>query len=149
MVTFDVFFSRLLISLRMRLLINFILFLVGLIRRYGKLYYISERLDSMVRREAYVIFKDYKDNFGNSLSCRLINFVKSEVGLISKRIFDDINERLRKISGVIIWRSFAVVIEWFKAIEDKENCFFAVFDIVEFYSSIFEALLSEVLTWVR
>ena len=34
------------------------------------------------------------------------------------------------------WKSSASVIEWFMKKEDKKNCIFIKFDIIEFYPSI-------------
>ena len=52
---------------------------------------IADRMDMMAKREVFVTLKDHKDNFENSLLCRLINLVKSGMGLVSKRILDNIN----------------------------------------------------------
>ena len=38
----------------------------------------------MAKREASITLKDHKENFKNSLPCRLINPAKSEMGLVSK-----------------------------------------------------------------
>ena len=111
--------------------------------------HLTERLDAMAKREAYVTLKDHKGNFANNLPCRLINPAKSEIGMISKRILDGINEQLRKTPGITMWRSSTAVIEWFQAIEDKSNCSFMCFDIVDFYPSITETLLDKALTWAR
>ena len=56
---------------------------------------IADRMNVMLERAAYITLKDHKENFKNSLSCRLINPAKSEMGLVSKRILDSINGRLK------------------------------------------------------
>ena len=110
---------------------------------------LAGRMDTMAEREAYVTLKDHKERFADNLPCRLINPAKSEIGLISKRIIDNINASIRAKAGVTIWRSSAAVIEWFRAIEDKGSCSFMCFDIVEFYPSITEKLLHTALTWAK
>ena len=57
---------------------------------------ITDRMDTMAKREAFITLKDPKDNCENSLPCRLINPAKSEMGLGSKRILDNINGRLKE-----------------------------------------------------
>ena len=51
---------------------------------------IANRMDVMARRKSFITSKDHKENFENSLPCRLINPAKSEMGRISKQILDDI-----------------------------------------------------------
>ena len=57
---------------------------------------LDKRVDAMAKREAFITLKDHKDNFLNSLPCRLINPAKNEMGLVSKHIVDDTNGRLKK-----------------------------------------------------
>ena len=90
----------------------------------------------MAKREVFITLKDHKENFKNSLPCRLINPAKREMGLVSKRILDNINGRLKGKLDVTLWKNSAAVIEWFRLIERKENCMFTNFDIVEFYPTI-------------
>ena len=99
-------------------------------------------MDMMARREAFITVKDHKDNFENSLLCRLIYPAKSDMGLVSKRILNNINGRLKEKLDVTLWKNLAAVIEWFRSIEMKESCTFTNFDIVEFYLSILENLLN-------
>ena len=44
---------------------------------------------------AFITVKDHKKNFPNSLKCRLINAMKSEIGIISKNILDKITRNIR------------------------------------------------------
>ena len=106
---------------------------------------IANRMDVMAKAEAFITLKDHKDNFENSLPCRLINPAKSNLGIISKQILDDMNQKLIKKLEVTIWKNSAAVIEWFRSIERKDRCTFISFDIVNFYPSISEKLLDEAL----
>lgn len=58
---------------------------------------IDDRVDKIVNKEVFIIFKDYKLNFVNKLICWLINFIKLEIGKISKRIFDRINSKIIRV----------------------------------------------------
>ena len=110
---------------------------------------IADRMDAMARRESFITLKDHKDNFENALPCRLINPAKSEMGKISKRILDDINNKLKRKLNVTLWKNSAAVIEWFRSIEMKESCTFTSFDIVEFYPSISEDLLNRAIRFAK
>ena len=57
---------------------------------------IDDRVEQFSNRNAYVTIKDHKDNFPNSVKCRLINPAKSEIGIISKHYLENINNSIRK-----------------------------------------------------
>ena len=106
---------------------------------------VADRLEILARKEAFLTLKDHKPNFANSLPCRLINPAKTELGLISKRILDKVNTSLKKHLDVQLWKDSSAVVEWFQSIDRKNDCVFTCFDIVEFYPSISEKLLTEAL----
>ena len=69
-------------------------------------------MDIMAKKESYIKLKDHKDNFTNNLPCRLINSIKNEMGIVSKRILDSINTKLRsKLHGIQLWKNSAAVIQ--------------------------------------
>lgn len=41
---------------------------------------ISNRIETMARKQAFITLKDHKENFENNPSCRLINPAKSNMG---------------------------------------------------------------------
>ena len=108
---------------------------------------IDERIECMAQSQAFISLKDHKENFENNPKCRLINPAKSELGKISKIILDRINNDIRSSSRVNQWRSSTAVIEWFKAINEKNKHTFISFDIVDFYPSISEELLDKAISW--
>ena len=110
---------------------------------------IANRMDVMAKREAFITLKDHKENFENSLLCRLINPAKSEMELVSKQILDNINLRLKQKLDVTLWKNSAAVIKWFRSIEMKENCMFTNFNIVEFYPTISEDFLNSALLFAK
>ena len=68
---------------------------------------------------------------------------------MSKRILDSINGRPKEILDVTLWKNSVAVIEWFRSIEMKENCTFTNFDIVDFYPTISEDLLSSAISFAK
>ena len=103
----------------------------------------------MAQKQAFIKLKDHKENFNNNPTCRLINPAKSNLGRVSKSILDKINRKIREATGVNQWRSTRSVIEWFTRISNKERHTFLVFDIVDFYPSISEKLMSEALNYAK
>ena len=69
------------------------------------------------------------------------------MGRIAKCKLQSINEEIRSATNVNQWRCTTTVIEWFKALEDKNDLKFLKFDIVEFYPSITEELLEDALNF--
>ena len=105
----------------------------------------SEKMNCMARKEAFITLKDHKVNFANALPCRLINPAKPEMGKISKAILDRIISAVQQQLPLNMWKSTAAVSDWFTGIERKQECSFICFDIVEFYPSITKDLLDRAL----
>ena len=114
-------------------------------QRIAKELNVADRLETLARKEAFITLKDHKPNFANNLPCRLINPAKTELGLISKRILDKINTSLNRQLDVQLWKDSSTVVEWFQSIDQKKDCVFTCFDIIDFYPSISEKLLTEAL----
>ena len=110
---------------------------------------VGDLINIMAKTPAFITLKDHKDNFESNPKCRLINPSKSELGKVSKVILDDINNRLREKLKVNQWKNSNSVISWFNSIKDKPSHTFLSFDIVEFYPSITEKLLDNVIKWAK
>lgn len=82
---------------------------------------ISDRIESMTKREAFISLKDNEENFQNHPTCWLINPAKCELGKISKIILDQIKTTIRSTINVNQWRSSRSVITWFKSIDEKKR----------------------------
>lgn len=108
---------------------------------------LEDRIEKMAKKESFITLKDHKPNFQNSAPCRLINPTKSEIGKISKQITERIVKNVRNKTSLSIWRSTQEVIEWFKEIPNKSQHSFVCFDIVDFYPSINQTLLSKAITF--
>ncbi|KAJ8035062.1 hypothetical protein HOLleu_22153 [Holothuria leucospilota] len=110
---------------------------------------VSDKIDTMTVKQAFITLKDHKDSFAAKPSYRLINPAKSEMGKVSKVILDTINTKIRSMSKVNQWRNTLSVIDWFRHIPDKNRCTFVVFDIVDFYPSISSVLQLTALSWAK
>ena len=111
---------------------------------------LDDRIESFAKREAFVTLKDHKDNFVSHPKCRIINPAKSEIGKISKHHMDTINTTIRKKTKLNQWHSTSSVIAWFSINVPKKNeCKFLKFDIVNFYPSITEELLTASIGFAR
>ncbi len=106
---------------------------------------LDDRIDTTAHNQAFLTLKDHKPNFPNKPTCRLINPSKSELGKVSKKILDSINQQVRDQLPLNQWKNTDAVTKWFNNIDDKPNNTFITFDICEFYPSITHELLSEAL----
>ena len=110
---------------------------------------LGDRVQCIAPNEAFITIKDHKPNFPNNIKCRLLNPCKSEIGKISKKYLENINESVRNALNVNQWRNTDSVLDWFKAINDKRNCHFVKFDIVSFYPSISKTTLMNALEFAK
>ena len=108
---------------------------------------IDNRVDSLATKDSFITLKDHKPNFSNNPTCRLINPSKSEIGIISKKILQRINSSIVKSTNINQWKNTDAVIKWFNSISNKSTRSFVCFDIIDFYPSISEELLSKALTF--
>ena len=106
---------------------------------------LDDGIEKLAKNEAFITLKDHKLAFNDHPTCRLINPSKSEIGVVSKHILDEINSAV--ISGTQInqWKNTASVLKWLNNLENKEKLWFICFDVCEFYPSINEKLLSKAL----
>ena len=108
---------------------------------------LDDRVEVSASRDAFITLKDHKPDFINNPTCRLINPTKSEIGIISKHILDNINKEIIKVTKANLWRSTSNVIEWFQAVPSKSQHAFITFDVCDFYPSISEQLLIKALDY--
>ena len=104
--------------------------------------------------ETFITLKEHKDNFFNKPSCRLINPTKNELGKISEKIIEQINQEILKKTDVNEWNvehkwDTSNVINWFNNIENKKDCSFIQCDIKEFYPSITEEILEKAISFAK
>ena len=106
---------------------------------------LDDRVEKLVKKEAFITLKDHKPTFHDYPTCHLINPSKSEIGVISKQILDEINTSIIKNTQITQWKNTSSILKWFKSLENKEELSFICFDVCEFYPSITENLLSKAL----
>jgi len=109
--------------------------------------HIEDRVMVTSKREAFLTLKDHKPNFRNNPTARLINPTRSEIGIISKKILDKINGNITQKLELNLWRSTASVLQWFTNIDGNERHSFVTFDVIDFYPSISDKLLSDALEY--
>lgn len=68
-----------------------------------------------------ITFKNHKANFSKNPKFRLVNPVKTEIGIISKYIIDSISNKLNRELNLQIWGNSKSVVDWFKEISHKCN----------------------------
>ena len=117
--------------------------------KFAKKAGVGDRMEVSAANNAFITLKDHKDNFANNPTTRLINPAKNEIGRISKVILDRINAAVREKTELNQWKNTSSVIEWFRAIQDKDAYTFTVFDVKDFYPSISETLLKEALNFAK
>ena len=103
---------------------------------------LDDRIEKLAKNEAFITLKDHKPAFNDHSTCRLINPSKSEIGVVSKHILDEINSAVISSTQINQWKNTASVLKWFNSLENKEKLSFICFD---FYPSINEKLLSKAL----
>jgi len=108
---------------------------------------LDDRIEVSANRDSFITMKDHKPDFLNNPTCQLINPSKSEIGIISKQILDNINKKVINATKVNQWKSTSNTIEWFKAIPEKAQHAFITFDVCDFYPSISEQLLMKALDY--
>ena len=104
---------------------------------------IDDRLQQMQETEAFITVKDHKEGFPHTLSFRLINPSKSDIGKISKSILDKINKAIVSTTSVNHWKNTSDVIKWFKSSPGKRVPSFVNFDVENFYPSISVKLFTD------
>lgn len=110
---------------------------------------IDERVEILAKRPAFITLKDHKENFRNSPTCRLINPTKSELGKVSKKIVEKINNSIKQKTNLNQWQNSSSVIDWFSKIRNKHRHAFLMFDIENFYPSITEDLLNKSINFAK
>ena len=110
---------------------------------------LSDRIEITAEREAFITLKDHKPNFPNNPTCRLINPSKSELGKISKKILEKTIKNIRENTKLNLWKNTYDVIQWFRNLRKQDSTVFITFDVVDFYPSIDEELLTKAIKFAN
>ena len=106
---------------------------------------LDDRIEKLAKKDVFITLKDHKPAFNDHPTCRLINSSKSEIGVVSKHILDEINSAVIHNTQINQWKNTSSVLSWFNGLENKEALSFICFDVCDFYPSINEKLLSKAL----
>ena len=77
---------------------------------------ITDRMECHSCSSAFLTIKDHKEDFPNTIKCRVINPAHNNLGKVSKRVLDKINSTYRESAGVNQWKSTQGVLRWFTEI---------------------------------
>ena len=110
---------------------------------------IADRVFKTSQRQAFLTYKDHKDNFKNAKPSRMLNPCKQELGKVSKQILEKVVMFVRKATNYLQFKNTFSVLQWFKEIQNKEKYTFIQFDICDFYGSINKKLLSDAIEWAE
>ena len=75
--------------------------------------------------------------------------MKSEIGIVSKKIFDKINNNIRSKTSLVQWKNSFEVIDWFNKIKNEKTLNFLKFDIEKFYPFITSKKLTNALKFTK
>ena len=122
-------------------------------RKFARSLEIGDRMEFHSQANAFLTIKDHKEDFPNTIKCRVINPACNNLGKFSKRVLDEINTKCREVAGVSQWKSTQDVLRWFTEIHaqnpTKNKGKFVQFDICEFYPSISDKLLKDSLDYAK
>ena len=109
---------------------------------------LDDRIQRIAPIDCFITLKDHKPNFQNDPKCRLINPAKNELGKVSQQLLKNLVSQLTTNTNLNLWKNTSAVIDWFKT-SDKTKAKFIKFDIVDFYPSISEELLSKAIHFAK
>ena len=109
---------------------------------------IDDRMETLRKDECYLLLKDHKPTFYREKQARLINPIKNQMGLVSKKVLDKINQKARCMLKLNQLRSTQEAIDWFNKTDKKDKTMLKA-DIREFYPNITESLIKKALVFVK
>ena len=112
-------------------------------QKFKKKIDIDEKVEILAKCKCFVTTKDHQEDFRTNPKFRLLNPTKSELGVISQHILQQINTEVKSKLNFNQWQNSSDVISWFKNIKNINLLTFTVFDLQVFYPSIMEQLLKD------
>ena len=100
---------------------------------------LNDKIHITAKREAFITFKDHKQNYKNKPSCRLINPCKPELGRIRTQIVEKIVLHVKSKTKIDQWKNTNK--DWFNNIDNKKSHTKICFVKCDFYPSILNELL--------
>ena len=109
---------------------------------------LDDRMQVFRESEAFITIKDHKPSFPSKVSRRLLNGAKTDIGVVSKHILQEVIKNLLSQTKLNSWQSTGQCLEWYKNLE-KGDLKFLIYDIENYYPSISESLLDEAITFAK
>ena len=66
---------------------------------------LADRINTTAEIESFITLKDYKENFKNKPTCRLINRCKPKIGKISKQLLEKIVKAVKDKTKYNHWKN--------------------------------------------
>ena len=110
---------------------------------------ISDRVEKITHKNAYITLKDHKPDFGTRTKCRLINPTKSNMGKISKQMIEQINSEIIQKTNLRQLKNTESAIKWFEGTKGKTRLQFIQIDIVDYYPSVSRELFDKALQFAK
>ena len=79
----------------------------------------------------------------------MIKPCKPKLGKVSKQLLDPIISTVKEKSGLLQFKNTVSVLQWFQPIQNKDIYKWIIFDLVDYYPSISEKLLTDALDWAQ
>ena len=110
---------------------------------------ISDRVEKITHKNAYITLKDHKPDFDTRTKCRLINPTKSNIGKISKQMIEKINQEIIQKTNLRQLKNTDSAIKWFEGTKSKTRLQFIQIDIVDYYPSVSRELFDRAVQFAR
>ena len=110
---------------------------------------ISDRVEKIGHKNAYITLKDHKKEFPQKIKCRLINPMKSNIGQISKQMLEEINKDILKKTKLRQLKNTEETIKWFQNTNFKTRKQFIQIDIVDYYPSVSNELFQKAIKFAN
>ena len=110
---------------------------------------IAERVEVLAQKDAYITIKDHKDKFPEEIKCRLINPCKTNIGRITKQILERINNDIITKLDLDQLKNTSAAINWFDNIRNKKDKYLIQIDLVDYYPSVTDNLLTKTLEFAE
>ena len=79
-----------------------------------KKFKLDNKINILLSKQCYITLKEHKNDFSSKMQSRLINPTVSEIGIINKRVIDNINKQKRSKKEFNQWISSNEVLTWFR-----------------------------------
>ena len=95
---------------------------------------VENKMEKITERSAFISIKDHKENFPNSIQCRLINLAWNNLGKVTQNIIRTAVTSIKERSSLNLWMGTSEVLHWYEANKQK-GVSFIQYDIGYIYTT--------------